>query len=80
MNWESVDLKSAYERDQPIIDVLSFDTLLLEISCNCKDINKETIKSQFETDLKNRINSAREVFNNNLDNILNDALEYRKQD
>lgn len=77
MNWKNVDLKSAYEREQPIIDALSFDTLLLEISCNCKEINKEAIKAQFEEDLKSRINSAREVFNANLDNILNDALEYR---
>lgn len=79
MDWNNVNLKSAYEREQPIIDALSFDTLLLEISCNISDINKETIKAQFEEDLKSRINSAREVFNNNLDNILNDALEYRKQ-
>lgn len=80
MNWTNVNLKSDYERNQNIVDPLSFDTLLLEISCNIRDINKETIKAQFETDLKNRIESAREVFNNNLDNILKESLEYRNND
>ena len=80
MNWENVDLKSSYESDQNIIDSLNFNTLLLEISCNIKDINKETIKAQFEDDLKSRIDSAREVFNNNLNNILKESLDYRKQD
>lgn len=79
MNWSNIDLKSNYERDLSIIDNLTFNTLLLEISCNIRDINKETIKNQFETDLKARIDSAREVFNNNLNNILNEALEYRNE-
>ncbi len=79
MNWSNIDLKSNYERDLSIIDNLTFDTLLLEISCNIRDINKETIKKQFETDLKARIDSARDVFNNNLNNILNEALEYRNE-
>lgn len=80
MDWTNVNLKSNYERAQNIIDPLNFDTLLLEISCNIKNINKDTIKKQFETDLKNRINSAREIFNNNLNNILIDALEYQNLD
>lgn len=80
MNWDNIDLKSEYERNQNIVDSLSFDTLLLEISCNIKEINKDTIRAQFEQDLKSHIDSAREVFNSNLNNILNDALEYRKQD
>lgn len=80
MNWNNIDLKSGYERSQNIIDPLNFDTLLLEISCNVRDINKETIKAQFETDLKNRIESAREVFNNNLENILKEAKEYRNME
>lgn len=79
MNWSNIDLKSNYERDLSIIDNLTFDTLLLEISCNIRDINKETIKAQFETDLKARIDSARDVFNNNLNNILNESLEYRNE-
>jgi hypothetical protein len=80
MNWENVNLTDNYERDQNIIDSLNFDTLLLEISCNISDKNltREEIRKQFETDLKNIIISAREIFNNNIDNILKQAQEERK--
>lgn len=80
MDWKNIDLKDGYERSQPIVDALSFDTLLLEISCNLKVINKITVRSQFELDLQSRINSAREVFADNLENIVKEALEYRNSD
>jgi len=80
MNWNNVNLKSNFERNQNIIDPLSFDTLLLEISCNVQEINEETVLAQFETDLKSRIQSAREIMLSNLDNIVKDAQEYRNND
>jgi len=61
MDWNNINLKDNYERNQNIIDPLSFDTLLLEISCNVREINKENVLKQFETDLKSRIESAREI-------------------
>lgn len=78
MNWKNVNLESRYERDQPIIDALSFDTLLLEIECNLPNVNKQTIMKQFEIALQSRIESAREIMLDNLDNIEKDALKYRK--
>ena len=78
MNWNNINLKSSYERAQPIIDSLNSDTLLLEINCNLREINKETVRKQFETDLQNRISSAREVFEANIDNIVREAKEYRE--
>lgn len=80
MNWKNFDLKSSYERDQNIIEPLSFNTLLLEVSSNIKNINKKTVIEQFELDLRLRIESAREVFEDNLDNIVADALEYQNID
>jgi len=79
MNWKNVNLNSPYERDSSILDNYTFDTLLLEISCNLRDINKETIRKQFITELENKVNSAKEIFEYNLDNILKDALKYRNQ-
>lgn len=76
MNWKNIDLNSS-EREANIIDPLTFDTLLLEISCNLPEINETTIRKQFNEDLQSRIDSAREVFNNNLKNILKDALKYQ---
>ena len=80
MDWTNVNLDSSYERDQHIIDPLSFDTLLLEVSCNLPEINRETIRAQFETDLKSRIESAREILNDNLDNLVKNAQAYRAID
>lgn len=77
MNWNDINLNSSYERAQPIIDSLSFDTLLLEINCNIKDINEAAIRAQFEEDLRNRIINAKEVFEANLNNIVSEAINYR---
>ena len=79
MDWNNVDLDSRYERDQNILDGYSFDTLLLEISCNVREITKETVKKQFVISLNSKIQSAREIFNNNLDNIVKKAIEEREQ-
>ena len=78
MNWNNVNLKDAYERDQNIFDGYSFDILLLEISTNIKntEIKEATITAHFEKELKIQIQSAREVFRANLQNILKEALEY----
>ena len=78
MNWNNVNLKNAYERDQNILHGYSFDILLLEISTNIKntEINEATIRAHFEKELKTRIQSAREVFRANLKNIVNEAVEY----
>lgn len=80
MDWNNVNLKSMYERSQNIIDPLDFDTLLLEIECNKKEINRFTIMEQFEEDLKSRNLSAREIMASNMDNLIANALEYRNKD
>ena len=74
MNWNNVDLTDGYERSQNILDGYDFDTLLLEISCNIKDVNKESITKQFYVSLNSKIQCAKDVFNANLDNILQEAL------
>lgn len=80
IDWNNVNLNSGYERDQHLIDPLSFDTLLLEIHCNLRDINEQTVTQQFEEDLQYRITEARYVFKANLTNIVNKALEDRNSD
>lgn len=78
MDWTNIDLNSAYERAQPIIDPLSFDSLLLEVNCNLREINRKTVLKQFDEDLKSRIQSAREVIINNLDNIVAHAQKHKE--
>ena len=77
MDWKNVNLTNAYERDQDILDSYSFDTLLLEIQCNLREINKETVKKQFMESLNSKIESAKEVFFSNIDNIVKQAEKER---
>ncbi|MGL5032645.1 MAG: hypothetical protein ACRC6M_02460 [Microcystaceae cyanobacterium] len=77
-DWKNVDLNSPCDRGLELINGLSFETLLLEIHCNLREINKETVKELFEDDLQSRIKSARKVFNDNLENIVNHATEVQK--
>ena len=79
MNWENVNLKDGYERDQNILDPYSFDTLLLEISCNLKEITPQTVTNHFETELRNKMRSAREVFYANAKNIIEQANKERNE-
>lgn len=81
MDWNNVDVsENSSERDAKIIDSYSFDTLLLEIACNVKEINEETVKAQFLESLNAKIQSAREVFRANLENIVKQAQKERNRD
>lgn len=77
MDWNNVDLNSDYERNKDFLTGYSFDTLLLEISCNLKDINADTVRKHCFAELNNRIREAKEIFEANLNNILKEAIKYR---
>ena len=79
MNWKNIDLTDNTERDLNILDPYSFNILLLEIDCNVKLINKETVRNQFKTELKRKTVEAIEIFNNNLDNIVKQAKIERQR-
>lgn len=79
MNWSNIDLTDNYEASQNIIDPLSFSTLLLEIGCNIREINEKSVSEQFEIDLQSRIQSAREIFRDNLKNITAHAIRERNE-
>ena len=80
MDWNNIDLKNDYECSREILTGYRFETLLLEISCNIKEINKETVRKQFETELQNRIREAKEIFEANLSNIVKESQRYRNID
>ena len=78
-DYSNIDLDSGYQKDLNIIDPLSFADLLLEINCNIPKINEHTVRRQFEEDLQRTIDSAREVFEANLSNIVKHGIDYRKE-
>lgn len=73
----NIDLDSSYQRSLAIIDEYTFEDLLLEINCNLPTISKESVMKQFEDALQSRITSAREVMQDNLENIVKHANEQR---
>jgi len=78
MNWNNIDLNSGYERDQNVLDGISSADLLLNIACNVKEITAETVRREFDTALESAVNSAKEVFEANLENYVKKAKEERK--
>lgn len=77
MDYLNIDLNSDYERNADILDGYNLDTLFLEISCNLREINEETVKKQFYESLNSKIQSAKDIFNANLKNIVKHAQEER---
>jgi len=77
MDWNNVDLSSPSERDANILEPLSFDILLLEVSCNVREINEQTVRAQFMESLNSKIESAKDVFEANIKNITKEAVRYR---
>jgi len=77
-DWENVDLET--EGDKWLVDALTFNDLLLEISCNLPEINNLSVVKQFHDSLERIKADAVEVFVANLDNIVAHAIETRQQD
>ena len=77
MDYLNIDLNNDHERNTDILDGYNLDTLFLEISCNLREINEETVKKQFYESLNSKIQSAKEIFSANLQNIVKYAQEER---
>ena len=80
MDYLNIDFNSDHERNYNLLDAYDFETLFLEISCNLRDINEETVKQQFYESLNSKIQSAKDIFNANLKNIVKYAQEERAID
>jgi hypothetical protein len=78
MNWNKIDLSSPYECSRPILDEYTSDTILLEVECNLKEINRDTVRKQALESIKCKYNTALEILEANLDNYVKEALKYRK--
>lgn len=77
IDWRNVYLGSAFNRDQPMLDPYSFNTLLLEIECNLPEITEATVREQALKALESKVNSFKEILENNLSNITKHAQKER---
>lgn len=76
-NWSKINLSDSYQRNSNLLENYTFDTLLLEVSCNIKDseINKETVKKQALESINAKYLEALEILNDNLDNLTKEAIK-----
>jgi len=72
-DWNNIDMHSPYETSLNLVENLTFDTLLLEIGCNCRTIDERSVTQQFEEDLRSRVADARVIFQANLQSIIRKA-------
>ena len=77
MDYLNINLNNDHERNTNILDGYGLETLFLEISCNVKEINEETVKAQFYESLNSKIQSTKDIFNANLQNIVKYAQAER---
>ncbi len=77
MNLNNVNLQDPNERFSNLIDPLTFNTLLLDIYLNVKEVNEESVRQQFKESLDSRCETAKEVFEMNLTNIIEQAKTER---
>lgn len=79
MNWHNVNLESSYERSQDILDGYDFNTLILEASCNLKEINEATVRAQAMESIKIKYQTAIEILDANLANITAYIIKEKKE-
>ena len=77
MDYLNITLNNDHERNTNFLDGYDLETLFLEISCNLTEVNEETVKAQFYESLNSKIQSAKDIFNANLKNIVKYAQEER---
>lgn len=77
MDWKNINLKSPYETAQNLLENYTFDTLLLEISCNIKEINTETVRAQALDSIRAKYQEAIEILDSNLSNITKESQRLR---
>ena len=77
MDYLNINFSGDNERNSNLLDGYDFETLFLEISCNLTELNEESVKKQFYESLNSKIQSAKDIFNANLKNIVKYAQEER---
>lgn len=77
-DWDNIDLTNYYERDKNMLDPYSFSDLLMEIRCNVKEINTQTILVQARESIDAKYREAISILNANMNNIVEYAKAERR--
>jgi hypothetical protein len=77
-DWNNIDLTNYYDRNKNMLDPYSFEDLLLEIRCNLKDINSQTVLMQARESIDAKYREAISILNANIYNIIQYAKSERE--
>ena len=77
IDWKNINL-DGWEVSLSLIEGLTFSQFILELDCNCPVVNEAAVLAQFEEDLQNKIEDAREVLKANLSSIIAHVKKIRE--
>ena len=76
-DWNNIDLNSPSQSNLNLLEPYTFDTLLLEIHCNVRYINTDSVKAQAVASIKAKYLESLEILEANLNNITKHAKKER---
>lgn len=79
INWKNINLKDDYQRSRNLLEPLDFETILLEISCNFREIDEKTVREHIVQRLNEKYNEALDIMQHNLTNITEQAKTERNE-
>lgn len=74
--WRLDDDLSTYDS---LLDGLTFDDLILAVHCNCRNINEAAVLKELKEMLEGRHQDMMFLLKNNMDIIIQKAMEGRAQ-
>ena len=82
MDWNNIDLDSAYERSRTFLDGYDFDTLILELTCNyrAEDITPGLVRKHAIEQITLKAEEAVSIIEHNMLNIAKNVRIYHETD
>ena len=78
IDWKDINLADGYERDLRFLEPLTFDGILLQIECNCRELTEEAIHKEITRQITANAIEARQIIRDNLKNIVIHARKERE--
>jgi hypothetical protein len=61
-----------------LLDGITFYDLILQVHCNCRKITPQAVRKELEETLSQRIEDMRFLLENNMQQIMDEAMEGRE--
>lgn len=66
------------DRNDNLLDSISFDELILTVHCNCQEITQEVVEKELNRILEIRMQDMKYLLEKNIDEIITEAKKGRK--